>query len=176
MAVGRNSKNPERALMAFDLLAQDEDMYQTHYYGVEGVTYVKTDKGLFKAPDGKKPEELYTFGGLGFDMGLRNNRFIKDDPSSNCELFVKYNMDPDVDAKYGLHSPLAPLNYDTDSIKSELAALDNIYSTMGVLFICGLSNDLAGDLQKYKEKSTAAGIDKVLTELNKQSAAFLKGK
>ena len=49
MAVSAYSKNPEKALMVYDVLRNDRTCYRLMRYGVEGIQYV--------SPDGKKMEK-----------------------------------------------------------------------------------------------------------------------
>ena len=37
MAIASTSKNPERALMLYDLITSDQEVFNAFFYGVEGV-------------------------------------------------------------------------------------------------------------------------------------------
>ena len=52
MAISAGSKNPERALMVYDLLRNDPECYKLFCYGIEGVSYEVTDDGLRTTPEG----------------------------------------------------------------------------------------------------------------------------
>ena len=51
-AISANSKHPERALMVYDLLRNDEECYRYINYGVEGTDYIVTDDGKLAYPEG----------------------------------------------------------------------------------------------------------------------------
>ena len=58
MAVGRNSKNPERALMFMELCYQDEELYDLINYGLEGVTYIQNEDGTIGTPEVNNMQEI----------------------------------------------------------------------------------------------------------------------
>ena len=74
MAVGRNSKNPERALMFMELCYQDEELYDLINYGLEGVTYIQNEDGTIGTPEVNNMQEIQ-MDNLG--MGIRNIKFAK---------------------------------------------------------------------------------------------------
>ncbi|MGI6315580.1 MAG: ABC transporter substrate-binding protein [Christensenellales bacterium] len=47
-----NSKNPERALMVYEMLRQDETFFHYIHYGIEGWQYVINEDGLRAEPEG----------------------------------------------------------------------------------------------------------------------------
>lgn len=175
MAIPSTSKNPERALMAYDLLAWDEDIYTAHCYGVEGKTYEKTADGYVKVPDGVDESKAYKFGGLGLRMGINNKKFNKEDPSSALEEYSKYILDSEADKKYGLNVPAANIPYDVTSIANELTSLGNAHTSYNNLLITGMSKDsVEKQLEQYKKAAETAGINKILETVNKQKDEFLK--
>ena len=177
MAVASTSKNPERALMAYDLLAWDEDIYTAHTYGVEGVTFERTEEGYVKVPDGIDSAKSYKFGGLGIKMGVNNARYNKEDPSSAREEYGKYILDSEAGSKYGLSVPASVVPYDITPISNELTALSNAYTSYNNLLITGMSNEsVEKQLSQFKKDAEIAGINKILKEVNKQKDEFLKQK
>lgn len=52
MAVYAGSKNPERALMVYDLIRNDEECYRLMRYGIEGVQYRISKDGMLEKPSG----------------------------------------------------------------------------------------------------------------------------
>ena len=174
MAVASTSKNPERALMAYDLLAWDEDMYTAHTYGVEGVTFERTAEGYIKIPEGVDPATSYKFGGLGIKMGVNNARFNKEDASSAREEYAKYIIDSEAGSKYGLAVPASVAPYDITPVSNELTALSNAYTSYNNLLITGMSTDsVENQLEQFKKDAEIAGIQKILDEVNKQKDEFL---
>ncbi len=56
MAVYSGSKNPERALMVYDILRNDEECYRLLRYGFEGEQYVINGEGMMEKPSGYNAE------------------------------------------------------------------------------------------------------------------------
>ncbi len=57
MAVSAYSKNPERALMVYDILRNDEECYRLIRYGIEGRQYEVTDQRTMEQPSGYNEAE-----------------------------------------------------------------------------------------------------------------------
>ena len=51
-AISANSTHPERALMVYDLLRNDEECYRLLNYGIEGEDYIVTEDGQAGQTDG----------------------------------------------------------------------------------------------------------------------------
>ena len=56
MAVSKKCRNPERALMVYDLLRNDPECYRLINYGIEGVQYQVNNKGMLEKPSGYNAE------------------------------------------------------------------------------------------------------------------------
>ncbi len=52
MAISAYSKNPERALMVYDMLRNDQECYNLIRYGIEGVQYEITPSHMIEKPSG----------------------------------------------------------------------------------------------------------------------------
>lgn len=52
MAVSKNSKNPERALMVYDYIRNNEECYRLMRFGIEGKQYEVDEKGMLVKPSG----------------------------------------------------------------------------------------------------------------------------
>lgn len=74
-AISMNSKHPERALMVYDLLRNDEECYRLINYGIEGTDYIVTDDGKLDRPEGwdKSTDDL----GANFWCGRKDNRLCQ---------------------------------------------------------------------------------------------------
>ena len=61
---------------------------------------------------------------------------------------------------------------DTDPVKSEYAAMQNVYSQYNAPLRLGMTTDVQKDLAQLAEKAKAAGNDKVKAELQRQVDEF----
>jgi putative aldouronate transport system substrate-binding protein len=174
MAIGANSKNPERALMAIELLLYDEDINVTSNYGVEGVHYVKLPNGSFALPEGKKQEDSFSFGNI-FEMALNNSAFKKTDTSMNAPDFNKMS-DVDYYNSLTIYPALIDIVFDTESIKTEIAAIMDLRNTYQPVLMAGMADDPAAVLAEFREKLKQAGVDRVQAEAQRQVDAYLAAK
>ena len=71
-----------------------------------------------------------------------------------------------------INDPYALFTLNQDPIKNELAALNSVMVQYEVPLNYGFVDDVAGGLATLKQKMKEAGIDKVMTEIQKQLDAF----
>lgn len=76
MAVSSRSKNPERALMVYDYLRNDETCYRLMRYGIECVQYDINEDGMLEKPSGYNPDKDSIT--LNFWWGRRDELEIRD--------------------------------------------------------------------------------------------------
>lgn len=175
MAIPATSKNPERALMAYNLLSSNQEFYDAHVYGVEGVTYKKNEDGSYAVPDNYVNGEGYTFGGLGIRMGMNDQRLNHDDNSVARAEYIKYVADPEAAQKYGWKNTAALAYYDTDDYINELTSFQNVHSVYNNLLIVGAdSNTVEKQLEGFKKEAETAGVKKIVEKVNEQKDELLK--
>ena len=174
------SKNPERAVMLLDLLHSEkgEDLLNLIVYGEEGKHYTKE-----KSADGD-----YVAYGNGYtiqpsasnDYGIPHwmvcNVFdcyrtpnIMDGQKEWAMDFIK-NSEKDLhNTKYkGFMPDLSSLSYKMAQVKS---AITEYHNTM----ICGaMSTSYQSEYDSFMKKIEAAGLNDVLTEIQKQADEFIK--
>ncbi|QHT59783.1 ABC transporter substrate-binding protein [Paenibacillus lycopersici] len=168
-AISRTSKNPERAMMLINLLHTDPEVLNTLVYGVEGKHYVKVSDNVIKLPDG------VAAGQSGYMPGnnwMEGNQFLD---------YLWDNEDPNKWDEYKAFnaaakaSPIVGFTFNADSVKNEEAAIVNIYNA----YIDGLATgtmDYKKALPEFVDKMKKAGLEKVITEKQKQIDAFLANK
>ncbi len=161
-AVSVTSKNPDRALMLINLVNTDPYLRTLLAYGVESVHYTKTNGRIaLKADNGFSP----------WVAGLGNVSILplkKDDPSNlYTQMFPKFD---DVEAL-----PILGFTFDPNSVKTQMAALNNTYTQYNTGLLTGAS-DPATVLPQFIQKLKSGGIDTVVKEANKQVKTFFATK
>jgi putative aldouronate transport system substrate-binding protein len=165
-SIGANAKNPERALMVYDLLQYDKEIYTLVHYGIEGQQYVLTSDGKRALPPGyDKNRDAYYF-----DLwSTRNDKFeipsVDDDVAAikavNDKLFPLAKPNP-----WGsFHMDLTPVN-------AEAAAIGEVCSKYGPAIMYGKAGDPVKAVQDFRNALKTAGIDKYIAELQKQLDAY----
>lgn len=175
VAVNAVSKNPERALMAVELMMYDQEIYNLSSYGIEGVDYTVNADGSFVTPEGKKAEEVYGQDCL-WGLGIHNDAWRKPDLSLNSPDFNDklYNMD--FYNSVTTFCPIGTMTLDNEPFANELAACTDLYNTYFPILACGLSNDPEATLKEYQDKLKTAGVEKMQKEIQAQIDASLAGK
>ncbi len=165
------SKNPERALMFFDLMYSDEQVFNLVANGIEGKHWVWVDKAkkVIGFPEGIDPKN--SGWNVNVDWMLGN-------------IFISYYKNPDqvgawdetrkVNQNAALPMP-GPFVFDPTPVQAEMAALTTVDTQYGQPLENGLidPDDPEKGLDAWIQAKKAAGLDKVLAEVQKQLDAFV---
>ncbi|OPH50590.1 hypothetical protein BC351_08035 [Paenibacillus ferrarius] len=162
MAIPTNSKNPDRVLMFYNMMYANEKLINLVGRGIEGKHYItKGEKRIDYAPDtdngkksGYKPNTTWAYGNQ-FQTYL-----MPGEPDDIWAQFKKFNDESEIVPDLGF-------NFDSSALTAEVAAIKNVESEFRPILETG-SVDPEAYVPKFKEKLKAAGIDKVLQEMNKQ--------
>lgn len=161
LAVGANSKHPERALMAYDLLRNDETFYRLLNYGIEGTDYIITEDGRLGRPDGwdKTTDALDS----NFWCGRNDNLELNDVEwwDGKDGMIEEYNS-------YAVDYPYGKLIVDTSNITTEISAMSDVCNNYIPRIAFGKSEDPVADVAAFRKELEAAGYQKVFDELQSQ--------
>jgi putative aldouronate transport system substrate-binding protein len=168
MAVAANSKNPERAMMALNLIMQDPSYVMLTYFGVEGKNYAMTADGKIGLPEGVTADtNSYPPDAAGF-------WFVNKDLFKPMATWpATYIAHKALLKSYLVNALLQTFSFDPSNVKSEVAnltAVDNQY--INPIYIGAVKNVDAA-ITLYKQKQKLAGFPKVMAEAKKQIAAFV---
>ncbi|THF77807.1 extracellular solute-binding protein [Cohnella fermenti] len=170
MAINKNAANPERMLMFMDLLTTDREVYDLFFYGIQDKTYSLDASGNIDFAPGEDPSKPLWQNW--FNWGFERADFVRPTvsrPAEAIESEYVFATRPNI-----LVSPIAGLVPITDNIKTELANRDQLVSEEGKLLLVGIvKGDIDQAIDSYIEKQKAAGLDKVLAEVQKQVDAFI---
>lgn len=160
-AVNAKSKNIDRAVMLFDLMTKDVDLYNTILYGVEGKNYTKNSDGSIS---------LIKDSGYGDGNGPP----VPDYAIGNqFQGWVLKGTDPDLwkkqddFAKDAIISPLVSLLYDNANVKTETANVASVIKEYLTPLDTG-SVDIDKKIPEFVEKLKSAGIDKMIEDAQAQ--------
>jgi len=167
LAIGANSKNPERALMIYDLLRNDKEIYRLYNYGIEGKDYVVTSEGKLGRPDGwdKTKDALDT----NFWCG-RNDKLELIDTnwfSGRDEMIKNYNT-------YAIEYPYGQFIFDNSKVTTEIAAMADVCAKYIPKIAFGKVTDPKAEVSAFREELKAAGYQKVFDEIQTQLKASKK--
>ena len=165
-----NSRVPEAAVKFLNLMYSDPDVVTLLTWGIEGKHYVINENGNATYPEGV---DLTTCGwsiNQGYMMG---NQFLT--PvwvGDDTDLWVRMKADND-----GAKKSLAlGFNFDSSSVKTEVAAVANVRAEYQKLIENGVADPASGILDEYITKLKEAGIETIIAEKQAQLDAWLAGK
>ncbi len=168
MAVAAQSDAPERALMVYDLLRNDPEIYRLLTLGIEGEQYVINADGLFERPAAYTDDSVDGSGfnwwwGRNDDLELRNAQI---DWAAYDKLLVDYEC--------AINYPYGQVVFDTADISIELDNISNIYNTYMPQIVFGKSGNPEAYVAEFRAQLEAAGIETVMEALQKQLDAVYK--
>lgn len=167
MAIAAKSDAPERALMVYDLMRYDPEIYRLLTLGIEGQQYVINKDGLFERPEGyessRDGSSFNYWWGRNDDLEVRSS--LVDWP-----VYDKLLEDYAVAINY----PYGQVVFDTFNISSELDNLSNIYNTYMPQIIFGKAEDPEAYVAEFRQQLKAAGYERCLEEIQGQLDAVYK--
>ncbi len=169
MAVSAASKNPERALMVYDLIRNDPECYALFNYGVKGVSYDIDENGMRIRPASYDSSTDNI--AVNYWWGRNDDLEIKD-ATMNWDAIEKLYAEYDkikIDYPYGQFVP------DVDNVKSQIENINAIHTDYMKQIAFGKYTGTAEDIvAEYQNALKQAGIDEVTAELQKQFDALYK--
>lgn len=169
-SIARNSKNPERAMMLLNLIYTDKDLINLFDWGIEGKHYAKTSEdNIIEFPQGTDASSNGYNLNMGWMFGNQMLSYIfKGDNPNLWKDLAAFN-------KSSKKSKALGFNYNSEPVKTEVAAVRNVYDQYRKALETG-TVDPEVELPKYIKALKAAGIDKIVAEKQKQLDEWVKTK
>lgn len=165
--ISSGSKHPESALKLLNLMYSNPDVLNTILYGIEGEDYVKNTDGTVKYPDGQDASTVpYT---AQLSCGILGNQFIQYMMTGTNPESLKTEMEWNENAKI---SKAFGFMFDNSSVKTEYSSVNNVINQYLPGLRCG-SIDPSKGIQEFNKKLEDAGLDKIISEKQKQLDAWL---
>lgn len=162
MAVAMTSKNPERALMVYDLMRNDPEIYRLMQYGIEGDMYTLDENGYLVRPEG------FEQGVDGVDLNYwwgRNDQLELRTADKDWEAIdALYNTYDAVKINY----PYGKVVFELSNIQMYLDNLSNVYNTYMPRIVFGMMDDPAAYVAEFRQQLQNAGIEICMTEIQNQ--------
>jgi putative aldouronate transport system substrate-binding protein len=169
LAISKSSKNPDKAMQVIGLLHSDKFLNNLINYGIEGTHYVKKSDNIIEVAPGIDPKNHPYNPGAQWELGNQFlNYLMSNENPKKWDLFKEFN------AK-GVKSPGLGFSFDAEPVKSEIAAVTNVGKQYEAAIRTG-SVEPEAKIAEFLVKQKAAGVDKIITEKQKQFDAFLAAK
>ncbi len=162
MAVYSKSKNPEKALMVYDILRNDEECYRLLRYGIEGIQYQINSEGMMEMPSGYNAErdEIVTnfWWGRRDELEIKNASYAWDDYDELVEEYEKVAID----------YPWDGIAFNTSEIENELQDVIKVCEKYIPEITYGkYDGDPKEEVEKFRGELKAAGFEKITAKLQK---------
>lgn len=169
MAISAASKNPERALMVYDLIRNDEECYRLFNYGIQGKQWDVDDDGYRITPESynSDTDAITTnfWWGRNDDLEIRSAELNWDAIDA---LYEEYDAIK-IDYPYGQFIP------DVDDIQSQINNISEIHTNYMKQISYGKFTGTAEEIvAEYQQALIDAGIEDVTAELQSQIDALYK--
>ncbi|HZJ86960.1 MAG TPA: ABC transporter substrate-binding protein, partial [Erysipelothrix sp.] len=161
MVIPKNSKNAEKALEFINLMFTNKDVMTTLGYGVEGENWVKVDGDKLEKTEDYDAGKAYSPWNYGNKMNMYQDVALRDDQIASVEAKLET----------AIVSPLLGFVVDTDSIKSELANIQNVMEKYTQSIHQGIV-DTDDAIEKMQSELDEAGFEKVMEEIKAQYAEY----
>lgn len=168
-ALGRNSSNPERTLMFLDMVQTNRELYDLVMYGIEGKTYV-LDGEKAAYPKGMTAQNSNYMEWAG-QWAMWSPEFMR--PTDQYPLGFWKREAEFAKNPSNVENKISGMFFNTDNIKNEIAKRDQLIQDNGKVLQYGVEEDASAGLNDYIKKQKAAGLDKILAELQKQVKNYL---
>ncbi len=162
MAISAYSKNPERALMVYDLLRNDQECYRLIRYGIEGVQYNITYEGMLEKPSGYNDtkDSIVT----NFWWGRRNEFEIPDSSYSWDDYYELVNSYEHVARDY----PWEGVPFAAPQIGSELPQIMAICDKYLPLISTGQYDQTPEEIvAEFRQELMKAGFERITGRLQR---------
>lgn len=166
MVISNTAKNPERALMLWDLLTTDQEAYDAFFYGVLDTSYTLNDEGQFTITD----PDLYNTNAMWAVRTMDLNRNQAGVPDSYNT--IREDWEKEISSDKGAER-FTGFVLDTTNITTEVAACTNAEQQYGWPLQLGYTENVEQSIEEYKSAMEAAGIEKVIAECQTQLDAYL---
>lgn len=166
-AIATNCRNPERTLMVYDLIRNDEKMYKLFNWGIEGVQYVVNDKGQRDLPEGFVTDQH------GFSSNFWGGRMDKFELSLPSTTWIDNYEEIYADFEtYAKPYRYGRFVFDKSPVESELAALSDVVNRYLPAISVGKAGNPETVVGEFRAELEMAGYQKVLDEVQNQLTTF----
>jgi putative aldouronate transport system substrate-binding protein len=157
-SISVTSKNAAKAMELLELVNTDTELYNLLVFGIEGQDYKKVSSNRVQPISGG-------YGFAAWQIGNQFNAFlVGSQPDNVWEETKKGNQEAIVD-------PLFTFTLNRQPIENELAQINAVRNEFGIILTYGL-DDPEKIVKLQNDKLTAAGVDKVKAEIQKQLDAW----
>ena len=160
--VPSSCKRPEKAIQFLNMCFGSEEVSNLMMYGVEGVHYTVLEDGTIDTSQNANWQNYWPMFGDYNKEYITNDRLANMPGADTVEEYQKKMADWEVEV-----SPAYGFNFDTESVKTEIAACDAVNNEYQLVITNG-TVDPETELPKYIQKLYDSGLQKIMDEKQRQ--------
>lgn len=171
VAINAASKNPERAMMAINMLMTDKECYDLAAYGIEGVHYEAIDDDKYRPLEDADRFPANQSCNWGWNNENLKRKLYVENPDP-----VLVKAEETVERwKNELISnhPLDAFAFAEENVKNEVAVINTVLTQYMQPISLGFVDDVEAAVEELRTKLREAGIEKVIEEMNRQVEEYL---
>lgn len=168
MGINIMSKNPERALMVYNLLATDQELQDLFQLGIKDVNWTDAGDGMYEVVEGNayNPSNIWAWRNLDLmKKQYQSNPSAVDTKVNELNEFFLNNVKEE--------HPLDSFSFDTTNVSTQFAAVEAVTTNYFDPLVNGLVDDVDKWIADFRAALNAAGIQDVLNEMQTQIDAYL---
>jgi len=178
VSISSTCEHPEEAMAVLTMLENSkyEEFYNTLVYGLEDIHYTKNSDGTIKTLeyDGSQGNAECSYTCWKFAVGNTFNAWLNQSGSEELQQYIKDEINSGNKLVY---SPVVGYSYKTADIDTEISQVKASKAEYNNALCQGIKGaDWENYYNEYKTRMEAAGIYKILEELNKQTEEYLNSK
>lgn len=159
-AIPASSKNPERAMMALELINTNPELFNLISYGIEGQHYEKVGENMVRQTAKDK------YAGIPWMMG---NTFIgyilEGSPEDLNEATIELNNSAKASEAMGFV-------FDAEPVKTQVAQVQTVIDEYLPALNCGAVKDVGTAIDEFNSKLEGAGMNDIVAEAQAQIDAW----
>jgi putative aldouronate transport system substrate-binding protein len=175
MAINVNCKNKERAMMALNEFYTNRAIYDLACLGIEGVHWTSEGDKYYRTTSRTGDYGINANCNWGWNnMNLTRTEYIPNPTAldrKHDEILARWN------ANVKPEHVLDGFSFDKSNVTTELSIVDSLVAEFYTPLISGMSGTTAAAaLRNLRQQLDAAGIKRVIDEVNRQAEAFVASK
>lgn len=164
VAVAHNSKNPERAAMALDLMKNNKDLNNLLEGGIKGTHYVVNSDGTRSLG---KDASKYAWDG--WSWGIRSADQLTQSDIDKRQTGIESKITSRI-----IKTDIDGFTFDESNVKTEMSVLNSVRDEYLPSFELGAyGSNTSKIFEEFKQKINQAGLEKIQKEYLTQYKAYL---
>jgi len=172
IAINAASKNRERAMMVLNEFYTNKDVYDLAAYGIKNVHWIEEGDRHYRTTPRTSDYGINANCNWGWNnLNLARSEYVENPTALDIkreEILSRWN-----DNIKPAH-PLDGFTFDKSRVTTELSIIDSLIAEYYTPLVSGMAGSAPAALATLRRQLDSAGIKRVIDEVNRQTAVYLK--